>query len=620
MSIAPLPASRSADITVGTAGHVDHGKTSLVKALTGVDLDRLPEEKQRGITIALGFTPLTLPSGRVAGLVDVPGHERLVRTMIGGASGLDAVVLCVSGVEGVMPQTREHLDILGLLGVRTGIVAVTMSDLVDPELLALCVEEIGEQVRGTFLEGAPVLPISAVTGAGLPALLAALDAIVPPPRPTDRPFRLPVDRAFARKGFGTVVTGTAWAGRLADGAEVEIQPGGRRARVRGVQVHGASVGEVLAGARTALNLAGVELDEVGRGSWIAAPGSLPTPFVVDARYTHLPDAPLFAGEARLTILLGTREVEARVVPLDADGLVPGETCHVQLRLGEPLPCLPGDRFVARRASPANTVGGGVVIDPYAGVARRRDAARAAAILDRIEAGDEEAWLQRAGAAGLSEAEVVARLGADADVGTRIGDRWFATEVAEAHRAALHEAVARFHRAQPLASGANRKSLRAGVLLALSERDYLALLDDEVAAGRLLAEGGRVRAPGHAAQLSPAQEAWRARALAHLDAAGLEGVADLREFAPDPAYDALLYLLRERGEAEPIGDRLWSGAALAGLVAKVGAFFETHAALDPAAFKELTGLSRRTAIPLLEWLDARGVTKRVGDARVRGGSR
>ncbi len=612
MSLAPL--------VFGTAGHVDHGKTSLVKALTGVDLDRLPEEKQRGITIALGFTPLTLPSGRIAGLVDVPGHERLVRTMIAGASGLDAVILCVSGVEGVMPQTREHLDILGLLGVRTGVVAVTMADLVDPELLGLCVEEIGEQVRGTFLEGAPVLPVSSVTRAGLDALVAALDAVVPPPRPMDRPFRLPVDRAFARKGFGTVVTGTAWSGRLADGAEVEIQPGGRRARVRGVQVHGASVTEAYAGARTALNLAGVELEEVGRGSWITAPGALPAPRVIDARYTHLADAPLFAEEARLTVLLGTREVEARVVPLDAEGLVPGETCHVQIRLGEPLPCLPGDRFVVRRASPAATVGGGVVLDPYAHVARRRDAAAAAAILDRIEAGDDEAWLLRAGAAGLSDTDVAARIGAAGRTGVKIGERWFASEIADAHRAALHAAVAAWHRDHPLASGANRKALRGGVLLALAERDYLALLDAEVASGRLVADGGRVRAAGHVVALTPAQAAWRDRALAHLTAAGLEGSSDLREAAPEPAYDALVYLLRERGEAEAIGDRLWSGAVLATLVERVRGWFDTNATLDPACFKELTGLSRRTAIPLLEWLDARGTTKRVGDARIRGVAR
>jgi selenocysteine-specific elongation factor len=602
-------------LVIGTAGHVDHGKTSLVKALTGVDLDRLPEERERGITIALGFTPLRLPSGRVAGLVDVPGHERLVRTMVAGASGMDAVVLCVSAAEGVMPQTREHLDILGLLGVRHGIVAVTMADLVDPELLGLCVEEIADQVRGTFLDGAPIIATSTVTGAGLDALRAALDALPSPHRAEDRPFRLPVDRAFARKGFGTVVTGTAWAGRLADGAEVEILPGGRRVRVRGIQVHGKAVAEAGAGARTALNLAGVELDEVGRGAWIAAPGTLPAPYVLDARYTHLANAPMFADEARLVILLGTREVTARVVPLDAEGLLPGETCHVQIRAAEPIPCTTGDRFVVRRESPAVTVGGGVVVDPFAPVARKKDAARAVEVLERLEAGDAEAWLVRAGPAGLTDAEVVARMGTPH--GERLGERWFAPAIAAAHRAALHDAVARFHAEHPLTPGANRKALRAGVLLALGDREYLALIDAEVAAGRLVAEQGRVRAHDHVVRLTPQQDAWRTRALAHLAAAGLEGSDKLREAAPDPAYDELVYLLRDRGEIEPIADRLVDAGVLAALADRVRRWFDTGTALDPAAFKELTGLSRRTAIPLLEWLDGKGITRRVGDARVRG---
>jgi selenocysteine-specific elongation factor len=602
-------------LVVGTAGHVDHGKTSLVRALTGVDLDRLPEEKARGITIALGFTPLALPSGRIAGLVDVPGHERLVRTMVAGASGMDAVVLCVSAVEGVMPQTREHLDILGLLGVGTGVVAVTMADLVEPDLLELCVEEIADQVRGTFLDGAPVIATSAVTRAGLEDLVAALDRLHPPDRRSDQPFRLAVDRAFARRGFGTVVTGTAWAGRLPDGAEVELLPGGRRARVRGIQVHGAAVSVATAGARTALNLAGVELDEVGRGAWVAAPGTLPAPLVVDARYTHLPDAPLYAGEARLHVLLGTREVEARVVPLDADGLVPGETCHVQLRAGEPLPCLPGDRFVVRRPSPAATVGGGVVIDPYAPVARRRDAAGAAAALDKMEAGDLEARLLRAGPSGLSEADVRARLGALH--GVRIGERWFATAHADAHRAALHTALTRFHQEHPLAPGANRKALRSGVLLALGEREYLALLDAEVDAGRIVAEGGRVRAPDHHPRLTEAQEAWRERVLAHLTTAGLDGSDKLRETFQDVAFDELVFLLKDRGEAEQVGDRLYARPVLDKLVAEVRAWFTTNPAMDPGSFKDLTGQSRRTAIPLLEWLDARGVTRRQGDVRVKG---
>ena len=286
------------DLVLGTAGHVDHGKTSLVKALTGVDLDRLPEEKARGITITLGFVPLRLPGGRTAGLVDVPGHEKLVRTMVSGASGMDAVMLCVSAVEGVMPQTREHLDVLRLLGVSHLVVAVTMADQVDDELLELAVEEVREVLAATPWPGASIVPTSAVTRRGLDELVVELDRLPSSHRPVNRPFRLPVDRAFVRRGFGTVVTGTAWEGALVDGGEVELMPGGVRARVRGIQVHGESVGEAHAGSRTALNLTGVEIDDVGRGLWVVAPGAVPDTRVVDARYTHLDTAPRRVGEVR----------------------------------------------------------------------------------------------------------------------------------------------------------------------------------------------------------------------------------------------------------------------------------------------------------------------------------
>ncbi|MFZ5480198.1 MAG: selenocysteine-specific translation elongation factor [Myxococcota bacterium] len=597
-------------LVIGTAGHVDHGKTSLVKALTGVDLDRLPEEKERGITIALGFTPLPLPSGRVAGLVDVPGHERLVRTMVAGASGMDAVMLCVSAVEGVMPQTREHLAILELLGVKTGVLVLTMSDLVEPDLLALCEEELREQVRGTFLADAPAVATSAVTREGLDRLVAQLDAIVPPPKPADAPFRLPVDRAFARRGFGTVVTGTAWGGRLADGAEIEIHPGTRRARVRGMQVHGAAVAEAEAGARTALNLSGVELEEVGRGSWVCAPGAVPDAHVVDARYHHLPGAPEYLEEAKLVVLHGTREVDARVVPLDADGLYAGRSCLVQIRAAEPLPCLPGDRFVVRRASPATTVGGGTVLDPWAPVARKKAAPEAVATLRRLEAGDTTAWLDRAGPAGLPEEEARARGVAG---GVRLGERRLGEAGAEKLAGALRDALARFHRESPLSPGANRKALREGALLALDERSWQALLDAEAAAGRIVLEGGRVRAPGWSVALAPDETDWRAKALASLAAAGLEGGAELPEH---PRRDALAFYLRDRGEIEQVGDRWYAAETLAGLAGRVRAFFVERPELDPAAFKDLTGLTRRTAIPLLEWLDSRGVTKRRGDVRVK----
>lgn len=604
-------------MVIGTAGHVDHGKTALVRALTGVDLDRLPEEKERGITIALGFTPLPLPSGRVAGLVDVPGHERLVRTMVAGASGMDAVMLCVSAVEGVMPQTREHLAILTLLGVPRGVLVLTKADLVDPDLLELAADELRDQVRGTLLADAPLLVTSATSGEGIEALRSALDALEPPPRDPALPFRLPVDRSFARRGFGTVVTGTTWAGRLPDGAEVELlveglAGPGRRVRVRGIQQHGRSVAEAHAGARTALNLAGVEVEDAPRGSWAVAPGTVPSPLVIDTAYHHLADAPTWEGEANLLVLHGTREVPARLVPLDAEALEPGWSGFVQLRLAGPLPCLPGDPFVVRQASPAATVGGGRVLDPYAAVARRSRAAESVPLLRRLATGDRGAWLDRAGAGGLSDAEASVRVGAPS--GVRLGDRWFTAAWAESHRRALHEAVADGHRAAPLAPVLNRKSLRAGSLHALGDREFLALIDAEVGAGRLETSGGGVRRPGWVPTLTPEQEAWRARALELVEGSRWEGVADLREKAPHPEYDALIHLLEHRSELAQAGDRLFGRAALDALVQRVRAWFADHPTLDPGAFKDLTGLSRRSAIPLLEWLDAQGITRRIGDER------
>lgn len=597
---------------LGTAGHVDHGKTSLVRALTGVDLDRLPEEKARGITITLGFVPLRLPGGRTAGLVDVPGHEKLVRTMVSGASGMDAAMLCVSAVEGVMPQTREHLDVLRLLGVAHLVVAVTMADQVDEELLALAAEEVREVLAATPWSNAPIVPTSAVTRRGLDELVAELDRLPSSHRPVNRPFRLPVDRAFVRRGFGTVVTGTAWEGTLTDGAEVELMPGSVRARVRGIQVHGESVGEAHAGSRTALNLTGVEIEDVGRGLWVVTAGSVPDTRVVDARYTHLETAPLLVGEPGVVVLHGTREVAARILPIAGEGLEPGDARFVQLHLSEPLPCLPGDRFVARRSSPSMTLGGGVVLDPWAPLVRKKRHAETEAELERLMAGDTGVFLERAGFEGLSEPECRSRLKAEA--GLRIGERRYADAVVGELRSALLGGLAERHTTEPLAPGVNRKSMQVGVLKALEDRAFLAFLDAEAAAGRIVLEGGRVRLPDWRVTLSAEQEAWRTRVVEVAALAGFDG-ADLPAERPD--RDALVFLLRDRGEIELIAGRVFAATVLLRLQKEVSAFLDRGEPLDPAAFKELTGQSRRTAIPLLEWLDARGVTKRKGDVRVRG---
>ncbi len=601
---------------IGTAGHIDHGKTTLVKALTGVDLDSLPEEKDRGITIALGFAPLTLDDGRIAGIVDVPGHERLVRTMVAGASGLDAVLLCVSAVEGVMPQTREHLDILGILGVESGVLVVTMADLVDAELIDLAVEEIRDSVRGTFLESAPTIAVSSVTGAGLPELRTLLTGLRGRARDDRGPFRLPVDRSFPRKGFGTVVTGTAWTGTIADGAEVEILSSDagapRRARLRGVQVHGQKVDRARAGSRTALNVGGVDVAQVPRGSWLVTPGSVRPAQVVDIAFRLVagmdgmlaPDGDAGAGERErrsVVVLHGTAEVEATLLPL-AEG-------YAQLRLASPVAALPGDRLVVRQPSPARTIGGGRVLDPWFAQSRRPRALAGLAALAALASGDERAWLDRAGTSGLDRA-LATQLGV---AGTWIGDRLYGPAQAQAMHDALLEAVAQLHQIHPLAMTVNRKEARRGLLRELDEPAFAALVDHVLASGDLVASGG-VRLRHWVVAPTPDQQAWLVAALSALGSAGWQG---LPELPPHADGAALAKLLEEQGELVRIDGHNYAASALTSLGGAVTAWFDSHETLDPAGFKEISGHTRRTAIPLLEWLDQIQVTRRRGDVRVRG---
>ncbi len=606
--------ARPETFVVGTAGHIDHGKTSLVRALTGVDLDALPEERQRGITIALGFTSLALPSGRRASFVDVPGHERLVRTMIAGASGIDAVLLCVSAVEGVMPQTREHLDILGLLGVRRGLVVLTMADLVDEEMLELAQEDALDALEGSFLERAPVLISSAETGLGLPGILAAIDALELSPRSLDGPFRLPVDRTFLQRGFGTVVTGTALSGRVQDGEELWLLPSQEKVRVRGIQVHGEKCGESHAGLRTALNLAGVERSELPRGTVLASPGQVPVCSIVDVRYRHLAGAPALESGASVRLLLGTTEVMAVAHGLDGD-LVPGQERFVQLRTAEPLACLPGDRFVLRRESPVTTLGGGQVLDPWAPKAKRRGFLEAAEQLRRLAEGERVVLLERAGLAGLSRKEAEDR---GLVQGLVLGDRVLAPgAVVELEQALLAE-LDGFHEQQPLALGAGRRSLRRGRLEALSPAAFDALVGRLTELARVEVEGPRLRRPDWQVRLDSTQQAAFDALLEQLTASRWEGLK-AQEIEGVTPLDELLNLAQEWGRVEKAGPRFYASAALEELVAGVRQVLADDGELSPGRFKELSGLARRGAIPLLEWLDAKGVTRRRGDTRVPGAS-
>ncbi|MEZ4320972.1 MAG: selenocysteine-specific translation elongation factor [Myxococcota bacterium] len=611
------PASRT--LLLGTAGHIDHGKTSLVRLLTGAELDTLPEERARGITIALGFTALDLGEGRRAALIDVPGHERLVRTMIAGATGLDAVLLVVSAVDGVMPQTREHLAILQLLGVRQGLVALTMADLVDDELLELAAADVEDTVQGTFLEGTPIVPTSTVDGRGRDALVAAIAALEAPGRTSTGPFRLPVDRAFSRPGFGTVVTGSSASGELSDGDTVRLLPEGREVRVRGIEVHGEKSQAAGPGLRVALNLAGVDTDAVPRGT-VVAKGELPCPHMLDVTYTHLASVEPLPDGASVRVLLGTAECIGRLhLAADRDAAVPGTTGPAQLRLDAPLPCLPGDRFIVRRTSPLETLGGGVVVDPWTRRMKTRDRVEWGRATQRLADGDRLVWLERAGDLGLAPADWAQRGGTG---GVALADRIVAPSVIGRLRGALVEALADFHAEHPLALGAHRRELRRGRLGHLPEKMFDALVDG-LAGTQVKVEGPMVRAAGFEIALDAGQADLKARIASTVAEAGLGGLApkDLHAQHPEPEVAALVRLLEDAGDVQQIAGIGWvARPAVDGLLGQVRGWFDGNEVLSPGEFKDLSGLTRKAAIPLLEWLDKNRYTAFGAEGRRTRGSR
>ena len=602
-------------LTIGTAGHIDHGKTSLVRTLTGVHLDRSPEERACGITITLGFTHLNLDGGHQVAFVDVPGHEKLVRTMIAGATGLDAVVLVVAANEGVMPQTREHLAILALLGVAQGFVVLSKCDLVDAEMLELAELDVMDAVTGTFLEGAPIIPTQLTDNpSGIPAVRAALQAIAEDPghtRDTTAPFRLPIDRAFVQRGFGTVVTGTASGAPLKDGSKVWIAPLGIPSRVRGLQVHGQAISTTAAGQRVAVNLAGIERDDLARGMVLVSHPDLCPGSMLDARLEMLPSAATIPAGGRVRLLVGTAEVLAVAEPLGHSELVPGQQQWVQFRTESPVIALAGDRFIIRRESPMETLGGGIILDPWAPRARRKHHAAIITELEALASGDASLLLYRAGPAGMSpdQAQVRGALG-----GISLGDRTLHPEHLTSLSERLLADLKNWHAAHPLSPGAPRRALHTGTIAALSEAAFDALINRLVHEGALTVSGPTARLTDFEVRLdADCQQAYD-RMRDALRAAGLEGerfdvlIQDL---------DGLLSLLIAHKLATRVGERVVATALLDTLCADIKGFFKDAQRLTPGDFKALTGLSRRTAIPLLEWLDTQGVTRRDGDARVAG---
>jgi selenocysteine-specific elongation factor len=648
----PVPDTHS--IIIGTAGHIDHGKSSLVQALTGKDPDRLPEEKRRGITIDLGFADLDLGDARV-GFVDVPGHERFVKNMLAGVHGIDAVTLVIAADEGVMPQTREHFDICRLLGVRQGLVLLTKTDLVEDELLSLVRAEAEELVAGSFLEGAPILAVSARTGDGLEELRAALRQIARdvPARSLDFVTRLPIDRAFTMKGFGAVVTGTLVSGEIAAGDELELLPAGLRVRARGVQVHGTSVPRAQSGQRTAVNLAGIDAADIERGMLLAPIGRLHPTQIVDVQLSVLPSAPrAIRTRSRLRVHLGAAEVLARVRVLTTRGdIPPGETGFAQLRFERPVVALHDERFIVRSYSPAQTIAGGLVLDPQATKHRGRELARTherlRALLDSERPTKLAVFVEASGDQGLRLADIAARTGWNDEVVSQVAMQ--AMEIGEAREAGeapivecegvlissgnfarlsriAIEEVKLHHEREPLSRGLARETLRERHFAHAAPEIFRAAIARLEKESALVAEKDVVRTPEHGVELSPADAQLSERIAqayeeAALEAPGLDQV--LTAAGVSPAQRAhgrkILQLLIDNGTLVRVqGEMFFHAQALDHLKRLLGQYATEHEPerlIDVAQFKDLAGVSRKYAIPLLEYLDSARVTRRAGDKRI-----
>ena len=614
-------------IIVGTAGHIDHGKTALVKALTGIDADRLEEEKRRGITIDLGFAHLQLTPGLRLGFVDVPGHERFVKNMLAGVGGIDLVLFVIAADESIKPQTREHFDICRLLSIPRGVIALTKADLVDADILGLVRLEVEELVEGSFLEGAAIVPVSSVTGAGLDDLRAELAraAGAAAEKSSAGHFRLPVDRVFSVKGFGTVATGTLISGSVAREQMVEVYPRGRLLRVRGVEVHGEHSGRAVAGERTAVNLADIEPAELARGDVLSEPGKFRPAAYVGCRLHLLPSAKPLKHRAPVHFHAGTAEIGAEVRLLEGvAALEPGGSVFARLVLKEPALLLPGDRFIIRMFSPVITIGGGVVLDLPPGL-RSAGAAGRLAALEKCDEPGRIALLVREAEFGAGVDELVARTGwTEAAVAsaaeraslTTAGGSWYVDPGwFRGARAKLVDAVRAFHGENPLAIGIAKQDLRARVM----PRAPLPVLDALLAgAVEIAVEGETVRLRGHAVVLQEEEEQARAAIEGKFAAAGL-AVPPMAEVLAASGVETkrartlLESLVRQKRLLRINQELVFHASAIERLRQILLPRKAQH--FGVGEFKEWTGISRKYAIPLLEYLDREHVTRREGDRRL-----
>ena len=631
------------DVIVGTAGHIDHGKTALVKALTGVDADRLPEEKKRGITIDLGFAEMQSDEVGI-GFVDVPGHERFVKNMLAGASGIGLVLLVVAADEGVMPQTREHFDICRLLHIKSGLIALTKKDLVDDETLELARLDVEELVRGSFLEGSPIYSVSSRTGAGVAEMKSGLIAAAKRihREEDNKEARLPVDRSFSVKGFGTVVTGTLASGEIADGDDLEIVPFGRKIRVRGVQTHGKTVASAHAGQRTAVNLGGIAHDEIDRGMVLARSGSVSETQVFDAEVDVLADAARgLRSRQRVRVHIGTAEILARVTALNEKDLIePGTRGLAQFRLESPVAATHSDRFIIRSYSPQHTIAGGRILDPLAHRHRRKDLAPVTETLNELREDDVynlfEIFVRISGDRGLEIDDVRSRTGL---VESRL-KRLAADGVRERSlidadgvficktnydrlTTAAIESIEKYHQGDNLSRGMQRETLREQNFNGTPAEVFRSILGELEKSGKIVIHGDVVKLATHETKLAPAEESAREQLRKLYFESGLEmpKLEDALQTASAAArIDAkstrkVFQLFVNSGELVAVtGEFYFPSKVLEELRSKLRDQATSDPTIDVAKFKDIAGVSRKYAIPLLEYFDRTHVTRRVGDKR------
>lgn len=633
------------ELIIGTAGHVDHGKSALIKALTGKETDRLKEEKARGISIELGFAHFKLPSGKTVGIVDVPGHERFLRHMLAGVGGMDLVLLVIAADEGIMPQTREHLDILQLLGVQQGIAVLTKCDLVDEDWLTMIEDDIQLFLKGTVLEKAPLCRVSALTGAGLDILIDKIEEIAAAikQRSVAGGFRLPVDRVFSMQGFGTVVTGTLWSGTMHEGDTGVIEPGEVPIRIRGIQVHGKKVAEARAGQRTAVNIAGVDCAELERGQVLVKPGLLTAVRMLDGRLTILKniDKELKNG-ARIRFYAGTAESIGRIYLLDRDEMLPGDTGLVQIRLETPVAATHGDKFVLRLYSPMLTIGGGIILETGEKKSRRYDADRMELLMQKEKGQPEDLVYQVLAAADamLPQGEIYRQLPQleqkkideclikliDQDKVRKLllenMEYYLDRERELGWLMKLQKYLELYHRQHPLRIGSPREETRQKNLGGVSQKQFQILLDIWRQNGQIAVEGLKLKLPAHNIVYEGPYQKWQEQIEREfLD--NLFNPPDIASLTNTPKGKSkegveVWESLTERGQIVRVAEGIYfHKQAIEKAKIMLEEYFAQQEKLTPADFRNMIGSSRKYSMPLLEYFDSIGATKRNNEYRIQG---